>query len=148
MAHFLAVFSPDTHAAFTASDRRVMGFKDRQRKAAARVGEGDLLLCYVTGSSRWTGVLRIDGPAYEDASPRFVAGEDPYVVRLPVTALVWLPVERGVAIREPEVWAALSFTREHPPRSSTWTGALRTSLAPIKVEDAGVIEQRLRRAQG
>lgn len=142
MAHYLAVFSPDTHAAFSTSDRKVMGFKDRQRKAAARVGAGDLLLCYVTGVSRWAGVLRIDGGAYEDATPRFVSGVDPYVVRLPVTPVVWLGIDDAIGIRE--LWQELTFTREHALGSSRWTGALRTSLVRMDDADARVIESRLR----
>lgn len=119
-----------------------MGFKDRHRKAASRVGVGDVLLCYVTGVSRWCGALGIDGGAYEDAVPRFVDGVDPYVVRLPVTAIVWTGIDDGVGIRD--LWEELTFTREHVKGSSRWTGALRTSLVRMDDGDARVIEGRLR----
>jgi hypothetical protein len=61
--HLLAVFSLETHAAFERSDRSVMGFNERHRKAASRVELGDVLLCYVTGVSKWCGALRVEGGA-------------------------------------------------------------------------------------
>lgn len=148
MGYFLAVFSPDTHAAFSASDRRVMGFRERHRKAAAKVGAGDLLVCYLTGLSRWVGLLRVEGSAYDDATPRFAPADDPFIVRMTVSPVVWLAADDGVAIRDDEVWQALSFTKAHEKRSSKWTGSLRTSLAPVKPEDGLVIERVLRDRQG
>jgi hypothetical protein len=144
MAYFLAVFSPETHAAFSATDRRVMGFRERHRKAAGKVNAGDLLVCYLTGLSRWVGLLRIEGRAYEDATPVFAVKDDPFVVRLAVSPVVWLSADEGVGIREDEVWTGLSFTKLHDKRSSKWTGSLRTSLAPVKDEDGALIERLLR----
>src|SRR5689334_4889276 len=135
MGHYLAVFSPETHAAFSRSDRRVMGFRERHRIAARKVGVGDLLVCYLTGRSAWVGLLAIEGAVYEDRTPRFAETDDPFCLRLPVTPVVWLGIEDAVEIRDDEVWSRLSFTREHEKRGSKWTGALRTSLAPMKAED-------------
>ena len=146
VAYFLAVFSPDTHAAFSASDRRVMGFRERHANAAAKVHRGDLLVAYLTGMSSWVGLLEIEGDAFRDATPRFVERDDPYVVRFAVSPVVWLPAERGVAIRDDEVWMGLSFTKAHEKRSSKWTGSLRTSLAPMKAEDGALLERVLRGA--
>jgi hypothetical protein len=148
MAHFLAVFSPETHAAFSRSDRRVMGFRERHRNATRKVGVGDVLVCYLTGRSAWVGLLAIEGAMYEDSAPRFAETDDPFYLRLPVAPVVWLSVEEAVEIRDDEVWSKLSFTREHDKRGSKWTGSLRTSLAPMKAEDAAVIERALRSRVG
>ena len=48
MTYFLDLFSPETHARFSASDRAVSGFRVRHRNAAERVKPGDMLVCYVT----------------------------------------------------------------------------------------------------
>lgn len=144
MAYFLAVFSPDTHAAFSATDRRLMGFRERHRKAAGKAKPGDLLVCYLTGLSRWVGLLRIEGPAFEDRAALF-GSDDPYVVRMAVVPEVWLTAEDGVPIRDDAVWRGLSFTKEHEKRSSKWTGSLRTSLAPVKDKDGALLERVLRR---
>jgi hypothetical protein len=147
VGYFLAVFSPETHAAFSASDRGVMGFRERHWNAAKKVEKGDLLVCYLTGLSRWVGVLRVESGVYEDATPRFAEREDPFVVRMKVSVLVWLAAEDGVGIRDDEVWSALSFTKAHAKGSSKWTGSLRTSLAPVKAEDGALLEQVMKARQ-
>lgn len=139
MANFLNLFSPETHAAFTVSSRDVSGFRVRQAKAASRVARGDFLLCYVTRLSRWVGILEVTSEHFEDKKPVFVEVNDPFIVRFKVVARVWLPPELGVPIHIPELWTNLSFTREHPIESTTWTGAVRTSLAPITENDAKLI---------
>ena len=102
------------------------------------------MVCYLTGLSRWVGLLRVEGGAYDDATPRFAERDDPFVVRMKVTPVVWLAAQDGVGIREDEVWSALSFTKAHDKRSSKWTGSLRTSLAPVKAEDGAVLERVMR----
>lgn len=144
MAHFLAVFSPETHARFTTSDQTLMGFRERQRKAAARVNKGDVLVCYMTLLSRWVGLLRVERPAFEDSTPRFVDGEDPFIVRVPVKPLAWLAPEHAVPIHERQVWSTLSFTKEHKESSTLWTGSVRTSLSPFETGDGRFLERLLR----
>jgi hypothetical protein len=144
---YLDLFSPTTYQAFTESPKDVSGFRRRHETAAGRVHAGDHLLCYMTKLSRWFGLLEVlEGP-YEDATPRFVAKDDPFVVRFKVKPLVWLTPELGVPIKDPEVWKRISFTREHDPKTSTWTGKFRTSLCPIDPADAQYIGGLLRRQQ-
>jgi hypothetical protein len=138
MSYFLAVFSPATHATFAASTRRVMGFKSKHVIAASKVSRGDHLLCYVTQVSCWSGVLRVDGSVVGDATPLFLDRSDPYVLRFPVTPIVWLAANQCVSIREDEVWRGLSFTKKHEG-GSTWTGALRTALRRIDDSDAALL---------
>src|SRR3974390_847883 len=103
MNYFLDIYSPETHAAFTASDRSLAGFRVRQRNAASRVQQGDLLVCYLTRLSRWVGLLKVVGDPFEDATPRFTEIEDPYVVRFKVVPVVWLPPEQGIPIHDASV---------------------------------------------
>ncbi len=37
MAYYIDLFSPETYQAFTASERGVSGFRERQRKMAERI---------------------------------------------------------------------------------------------------------------
>jgi hypothetical protein len=144
MSHFLDLFSPETHAKFTASARDVSGFRIRHRKAAERVKRGDALVCYLTRLSRWIGLLEVASDPFEDKTPLFVEGEDPFVVRFKVKPTVWLPPERGIPIHEKSVWNQLSFTKAHQPDSTTWTGAVRTSLARLTDDDATFLDGLLR----
>lgn len=144
MAHYLDVFSPETHALFSASPQAVSGFRTRHSKAAARLKVGDLLVCYLTRLSRWVGLLEVTSTVYEDDTPIFAAKDDPFIVRVRVRPVVWLSPEQGIPIHAPAVWKKLSFTREHAADSTTWTGFLRTSLAKLDDDDAKLLERLLR----
>lgn len=143
MPYFLDLFSPETYEAFLRSSRDVSGFRPRQRGAASRVAHGGKLLCYLTGLSRWIGMLEvIDGP-FEDGSPLFAAENDPFVIRFRVRPIVLLEPEKAIPIHEPEVWKRLSFTKDHEPSSTTWTGKVRSSLVPIDESDGAFLEELL-----
>lgn len=143
MAYFSDVFSPDTHEAFTASDRTVAGFRVAQRAAVSRVAVGDKLLCYLTKVSRWVGLLEVLGEPFDADAPIFVADKDPFTVRVKVKPLVWLPVEQGIPVHDDEVWTRLSFTKEHDRSSSLWTATVRHSLRAMNEADGKVLEELL-----
>lgn len=145
MNYFLDLFSPETYQAFSESDRSISGFRERQQHAAKKVKPCDILVCYMTGLSRWFGLLEVvDGP-FIDRTPRFYQTEDPFIVRFQIRAVVWLPVEQGIPIQADTVWNNLSFTREHTRGVRGWTGKLRKSLVPLGEADGNLIESRLRK---
>lgn len=143
MAYFLNLFSPETHENFSTSDRKMSGFRLRQKKAADRIKPGDRLICYVTKLSRWIGLFEVKAGVFEDATPRFLPENDPFVLRFPIEPLVWLPFEYGIPIRHDTVWNKLSFTRDHDKDSITWTGYIRSSLAPLNALDGKFLEELL-----
>ena len=135
------LFSPDTYRAFLQTDRSNTGVRKRQQQAAERIQPGDVLVCYMTKVSRWCGLLEVvGGHPYHDPQ------EDPFPVRLRVKPLVLLEdVKYGLPIRNPEIWEALSFTRDEGPRSNRWTGKLRGSLVPLDGADGDLLGRLLRR---
>jgi predicted RNA-binding protein len=143
MAYYLDLFSPDTQAKFSGSDRTISGFRVRQRNVAARVKPGDKLLCYLTRLSRWVGVLEVTSTAFEDSSPIFTDEDDPFVVRFKVKPVVWLAPEQGLPIHDKAIWSNLSLTRNHSQETSRWTGFFRGSLNHISDDDGEFLEQRL-----
>jgi EVE domain len=143
MAYYLDLFSPDTHARFSASDRSVSGVRFRQRNVASRVKPGDKMLCYLTRLSRWVGVLQVTSTAYEDSTPIFADEDDPFVVRFKVKPLVWLSPEQGLPIHDASIWSNLSLTRDHSQETSRWTGFFRTSLNHLSDSDGAFLEQHL-----
>ena len=141
MNWYTYLFSPDTYEAFLQTDRKDAGVRKRQQRAAVRIQPGDVLVCYLTKVSRWCGLLEIvDGQPYHDPQ------EDPFPVRLRVKPLVVLEdVKYGLPIRNPEIWEALSFTRDEGPASNRWTGKLRGSLVPLDGADGDLLGRLLRR---
>ena len=147
MAYYLNLFSPETYEAFSNSDRRISGFRPRQRNASKRIEPGGRLICYMTKLSRWIGVLEVvDGP-FEDSTPIFYAEDDPFVVRFHVQPVVWLNKEHGIPIHEDEIWSALTFTRDHEYGRTGWTGKLRVSLGLLDGEDGEFLNGMLERQE-
>lgn len=144
MAYFLDLFSPETHARFTASDKTISGFRERHRKAADRVDPGDFLICYLTRVSRWVGLLRVEKRAHDEHTPIFTDSDDPFFVRFKVTPEIWLSPEQGIPIHDPAVWSRLSITREHDHKSPTWTGFFRGSLNRFDDGDGRFLAELLR----
>jgi hypothetical protein len=143
MAYFLDLFSPETYEAFERSDRTVSGFRQRQYNAASRIQPGDKLVCYMTKLSRWFGILEVEDGPFIDSTPIFYPEDDPFVVRFHVRTAIWLPVEKAVPIHEDSVWNRLTFTRGIPKNTSSWTGRVRSSLAPVAPEDGAFLESLL-----
>ena len=140
MAYFLDLFSPDTYQAFKRSRQDISGFRYRQRFAAERIKPGDKLVCYLTKLSRWFGILEVVEGPFQDSTPIFYPEDDPFIIRFKVKPLVWLEPEKAVPIHSPEVWQVLSMTKDYDQQSSTWTGKIRTSLAPIAEPDGEFLE--------
>lgn len=141
MAYFLDLFSPETYTAFKRSQQDISGFRYRHRFAAERIKPGDKLICYLTKLSRWFGILEIVEGPFQDSTPIFYPDDDPFVIRFKVKALVWLDAEKAVPIQNPDVWKTLSFTKDYEPKSSRWTGKIRTSLIQIPHADGNFLEQ-------
>ena len=145
MTNYTYLYSPETYNSFSQSDKTVAGVRKNQEALARKVQPGDRLFCYVTKVARWAGLLEVTGPVFEESTPRFVESDDPFVIRLPVKVLSWLPIDKCVPIKEKVVWDALSFTKSATPTSGHgWTGVLRRSLNRLLPADARVLEDLLR----
>lgn len=101
----------------------------------------------MTKLSRWVGVLEVSSYYFIDNQPIFMQSNDPFVVRFHVSPRVWLEPEAGVPITDAVCWKHLSFTKDLPPNSNSWTGMVRSSLTKLSEEDGQYLEALLT-AQG
>lgn len=145
MAYYLDLFSPETYEAFSKSKRDVSGFRVRQQKMAARIHKGDKLVCYMTGLSRWIGMLEVISESFKDNSPIFYTADDPFVLRFKVKTLAWLPKEKAIPMRDERVWRKLSFTREYDLDYPYWSGKFRNSLNQLDDDDGRFLEEFMSR---
>lgn len=143
MAYFIDLFSPETHGAFSKSDRATSGFRIRQQGVASRIKPGDTLVCYITRVSRWCGLLDVVEGPFIDKTPIFTPDPDPFVVRFKVKARVWLPLDASPPIHEDVIWKHLSFTRELQKGSKGWTGKVRASLVLLDDADGKYLDKTL-----
>lgn len=143
MSYFIDLFSPETFEAFTKSDQSISGFRERQKGIATAVKPGDKLICYVTKLSRWIGVLEVTSNFFIDDRPIFTPIADPFVVRFNVKTNAWLPLNKGLPINEDICWNNLSFTKNLPKKSLSWTGMVRGSLRKLDNKDGEYLENIL-----
>ena len=64
MNYWLDLFTVKTLEEFQKAGAKVSGFRERRFHTCEQIQPGDKLLCYVTGISRWVGVLRVTKPVY------------------------------------------------------------------------------------
>ncbi len=141
MPYWTDLFTVETYRGFLSSDRSVSGFRESQRSMAKKLVSGDKLLAYVTGLSRWAGVLEvIEGP-YEDRTPIFYPKDDPFIIRVRVRPTVVLSLEFALPIHEPAIFDNLSFTRGK--HDQYWAGPLRRSLQHVSDQDGWFLERLL-----
>ncbi len=63
-SYYIDLFTPETWAEAGAHGYHVTGFSERRRNYASRIKPGDLFMCYLTGLSRFVGVLRASSTMY------------------------------------------------------------------------------------
>ena len=143
MNYYTDLFSPETYQAFTNSDQSVSGFRKRQKNYVERLKVGDQLVCYVTRISRWIGVLEVESKSIEDDGPIFMKENDPFVMRVKVKPVVWLPLDKAIPIHTDIIWNELSYTKDLPPNSTRWTGMMRNSLNRLTKSDGMVLTNAL-----
>jgi hypothetical protein len=87
-AYWLDLFSHKTWTEFLKAGGTVTGFRDSRWRTAQRIAIGDYFLCYLTGVSRWIGMLQVTGKPFQDDSP--IWADDVFPVRVPVSVLIAL----------------------------------------------------------
>jgi hypothetical protein len=90
MSYWLDLFTRETWEEFLAAGGRVSGFSKGRRGLVAQMKPGDVLVCYVTGVSRFIGVLDVQSDMYEDSSPIWSAASYPYRVKVKVRTTLTL----------------------------------------------------------
>ena len=88
------------------------------------------MLCYLTGLSRWCGVLKVESGPYTDETPIW-GNPDPYIVRFNVSPIVVLDIEASVPIKDDRIWQNLTITKSLDPDNSNWSGFFRNPFNTI-----------------
>ena len=65
-AYWLSLFNQTTWQEFLDSGAKVMGFPETRQSTVRRIKQGDYLLGYLTGVSRWIAVLEVTSEPYDD----------------------------------------------------------------------------------
>ena len=147
MSYYLAVFSPQTWRTFNEAGGTVAGFPDSKFKLAReRVKPGDWFICYMTGESRFCGLLKVESGVYFDDNPVF---DDPdrFTTRFKVRSVIALDIDSSIDIRLDEVWSTLTFTKDLPKGSTHWTSVIQNPFRGFDDGDATFLVEILTQQQ-
>lgn len=98
MAYRPDLFTGGAWAEFLSAEAEVSGLRDTRWTTVQKISEGDLLLCYLTGVSRFVGVLEVTGKPFRDE--KRIWQDQVFPCRLPVKPVVALQPHFGVPVCE------------------------------------------------
>ena len=113
-----------------AKTEAVTGFRDGRWGRVKKMQQGDYLLCYLTGVSRFIGVLEVTSDPYQSSEPR-IWSDDPFPSRVKVNVVAKLTPETAVPIHD--LLPDLSIF--NPAEPHKWSGRVRGSPERWKSED-------------
>lgn len=142
MTYFVDIFSVETYEEFSQTDKTVTGFHQSRRAWVAKIKPGDKIACYLKGFSCWIGILEVAGALFEaEAGAETI---EQYSLQFPTKPLVWLELGQLIPIKRPDVWGALSFTKNVALGSGGWNALLRSSGVRMPDADGAAVEAFLR----
>lgn len=92
--YWLDLFTVETWKEFLDHGGDVTGFREKRWKIVQKIKHGDYLLCYLTGASRWVGLLEVTSEPVYDETP--IWKSDVFPSRVGVRVVLALPPEQGV----------------------------------------------------
>ena len=140
--YWLDLFTGTTWQEFLDAGAEISGFRKSRWKTVQKIKPGDFLLCYLTGISRFIGVLKVTSEAYQDDKP--IWNDVIFSSRLKVKPIVMLEPETAVPIHDLRDELSIFQNLKSP---HAWTGRLRGSPAKWKQKDGEIILEALHEAK-
>jgi len=142
-AYWLDLFTPVTWQEFLDAGGKVSGFRETQWSRLQKAKVGDYFLCYITGISRWVGLLEVTSEAFRDTT--IIWKDESFPCRIKVKVISKLTLETGVPVKEMKDQLSAFQTTGGP---LAWTGHFRGSPTKWKISDGeAVVKAVLQAAQ-
>ena len=132
--YWLDLFTGKTWEEFLNSGGSISGFRKNRYNIAKKVKVGDYLICYLTGISRFIGVLEIESNCYFDESK--IWEDETFPVRFKVKILYKLTPKTAIPVKKLKEKLSIfqNLKSEH-----AWSGFFRGSPAKFNVQDGQII---------
>lgn len=137
MNYWLGLFSVETYEEFQKAGSQIVGFRANRLKAAEKIETGDQILCYLTGISRWAGILSVSEKVFQSEDKIWEV--DLFPVRLRVKPEILLRPEYAVPHK--------SLIPNLPSSATKLSALLRSSPNLIPKSDAELIVEAISRAE-
>jgi predicted RNA-binding protein len=142
MTYWLDLFTAKTWQEFLDHGASISGFREGRWKTVQKIKPGDRLLCYITGISRFIGILEVTSEAFQDKSKIWADAEFP--CRLKVKPIVTLALDTAIPVTSMRDQLSIFKNLKSP---TAWSGSFRGSPARWKSEDGDAILKALLNAQ-
>jgi EVE domain len=133
-SYWLDLFTPTTWQEFLAAGGKISGFRESRWKTLQKVRAGDFFLCYVTGISRWIGLLEITSEPFRDTTT--IWKDESFPCRVKVKVIAKLTPETGVPVKEMKDRLTVFQTAGG---ALSWTGHFRGSPTKWKASDGEAV---------
>ena len=140
--YWLDLFTGTTWDEFLEAGAEVSGFRESRWTTVKKIKPGDRLICYLTGVSRFIGMLEVTSEPYQDGTP--IWSDEDFPCRMRVQPLVTLRPETAVPIHDLRDRLSIFENLSSP---HAWTGRLRGSPAKWKAADGEAIFASLQEAE-
>lgn len=140
--YWLDLFTGTTWQEFLDSGGAVTGFRERRWKIVQKIKIGDYFICYLTGISRFIGLLKVTSKAFQDDTP--IWKDEDFPCRLEVKIISNLTPETAVPVHE--LRDRLSFF-QNMKSNIGWTGHFRGSPTKWKTKDGEEVVAAIRDAE-
>ncbi len=145
-SYWLDLFTPKTWREFRDASSSVSGFRESRWSAVQKIQKGDYLLCYLTGVSRWVGLLEVtSSKAFKDSSP--IWKDENFPCRVKVKPVVQLDVETAVPVKNLKDVLSAFKTSKSDAYSLAWTGRFRGSPTKWSQSDGEAVVSAVLDAQ-
>jgi predicted RNA-binding protein len=136
--YWLDLFTYSTWRQFLNAGASVTGFRDRRWSTVKQIKPGDYLLSYLTGISRWIGLLEARSEGYLDEAPLWT--EALFPARVKVKLIVELASETAVPVFDLRDQLSIFRNLQNP---NAWTGHFRGSPTRWKPSDGEAVAAAL-----
>lgn len=133
-SYWLDLFTGTTWNEFLKAGGETSGFRESTWKTVKKIKPGDYLLCYLTGLSRWIGILEVVFEPYKDNSK--IWSVDTFPCRMQVKIVSELTPETAVPIKDLKDKLSIFQDLKSP---NAWTAHVRRSPFKWKDNDAEIV---------
>lgn len=139
--YWLDLFTGTTWEEFLEHGANISGFRASRKRMAERITPGDYLLCYLTGISRFVGILEVKSKCYTDTTPVWL--DEIFPIRFDVELVEKLDAKTAVPVLS--LKDELQLFKGLKSRNA-WTGFFRGSPAEFCASDSKAIASAIKNA--
>jgi predicted RNA-binding protein len=127
--YWLDLFTGATWAEFLQAGGNISGFRESRWTTVQKIKQGDYLICYLTGVSRFIGILEVIEKPFKDDSK--IWKDEDFPSRLKVKEIVSLTPNTAIPVHT--LRDQLSFFQDLKSPHA-WTGAFRSSTRKMVIQ--------------